>query len=121
MVHSGQVAFAYDYWADNNDCNVELNCLMPNGVFIPLFVNKTSTFNEIKEVCIFNNFSFESQHRAISQELTLAIIRRIYGKNQLVNFLCTASCTIRRPIDLYLSILTPNWKKYTTRTSVCAT
>ena len=51
MVQSGQVAFAYDYWANNNDCTVELNCLMPNGVFIPLFVSKTSTFNEIKEVC----------------------------------------------------------------------
>lgn len=50
MVHSSQVAFTYDYWADNNDCAVELNCLMPNGVFIPLFVTKTSTFEEIKEV-----------------------------------------------------------------------
>lgn len=50
MVHSIPVAFAYDYWANNTDASVELNCLMPNGVFIPLCVNKTSTFSEIKEV-----------------------------------------------------------------------
>ena len=52
MVHSGEVAFAFDYWSNNIDNDVELNCLMPNGVFIPLLVNKTSSFNEIKEVRI---------------------------------------------------------------------
>lgn len=52
MVHGITVAFAYDYWANNIDASVELNCLMPNGVYIPLCVNKNSTFNEIKEVRI---------------------------------------------------------------------
>lgn len=50
MVRNIPVAFAYDFWANNSDNTVELNCLMPNGVFIPLSANKTSSFHEIKEV-----------------------------------------------------------------------
>jgi len=50
MVHIPST-YTYDFWLrSSTDLSVELSCLMPNGVFIPLEVKKNATLQEIKEV-----------------------------------------------------------------------
>ncbi|CAG5109135.1 5-bisphosphate 3-kinase catalytic subunit beta isoform (Mus musculus) [Cotesia congregata] len=48
MVHIPK-AYNYDFWVKTPSDDVELTCLMPNGVIIPLEVNRNTTFGEIKE------------------------------------------------------------------------
>lgn len=49
MVHIPNT-YAYDFWLENTpDPVVELSCLMPNSIFIPLKVNRNATLHEIKE------------------------------------------------------------------------
>lgn len=52
MVHIPK-AYNYDFWVKTPSDDVELTCLMPNGVIIPLEVNRNTTFGEIKEVRFF--------------------------------------------------------------------
>ncbi|KAJ8868084.1 hypothetical protein PR048_031893 [Dryococelus australis] len=50
MVHK-PATFAYDFWLRGNaEPQVELSCLMPNGVYIPIEANRDATLQEIKEV-----------------------------------------------------------------------
>lgn len=56
MVHIPS-SYAFDFWLETTtDPSVELSCLMPNGVFIPLEVNRNATLQEIKEVSGINLF-----------------------------------------------------------------
>ncbi|XP_015119435.1 phosphatidylinositol 4,5-bisphosphate 3-kinase catalytic subunit delta isoform [Diachasma alloeum] len=48
MVHIPS-AYTYDFWAKTPTEVVELTCLMPNGVVIPLETNRNTTLAEIKE------------------------------------------------------------------------
>ncbi|KDR21011.1 phosphatidylinositol 4,5-bisphosphate 3-kinase catalytic subunit delta isoform [Zootermopsis nevadensis] len=49
MVHIPST-YTYDFWLRaSTDPSVELSCLMPNGIFIPLEVKKNATLQEIKE------------------------------------------------------------------------
>ncbi|XP_015605201.1 phosphatidylinositol 4,5-bisphosphate 3-kinase catalytic subunit delta isoform [Cephus cinctus] len=48
MVHIPS-AYTYNFWSKTATEVVELTCLMPNGVFIPLEANRNSTLAEIKE------------------------------------------------------------------------
>ena len=50
MVHI-PITYTYDFWLRGaTDPSVELNCLMPNGIIIPLEVKRNATLQEIKEV-----------------------------------------------------------------------
>lgn len=49
MVHIPS-AYTYNFWAKSPTEVVELTCLMPNGVIIPLETNRNITLAEIKEV-----------------------------------------------------------------------
>lgn len=49
MVHIPS-AYTYNFWAISPTEVVELTCLMPNGVVIPLETNRNITLAEIKEV-----------------------------------------------------------------------
>lgn len=48
MVHIPST-YTYNYWAKTPTEVVELTCLMPNGVLIPLETNRNATLTEIKE------------------------------------------------------------------------
>ncbi|RZF40704.1 hypothetical protein LSTR_LSTR007995 [Laodelphax striatellus] len=41
--------YGYDLWMGNIPETIELSCLMPNGVIIPLEANRNATLHEIKE------------------------------------------------------------------------
>lgn len=50
-------AFFYDFWTNPKSENVvEVTCLMPNSVIIPLTVSTSTSLHELKEVCLHNNF-----------------------------------------------------------------
>lgn len=45
-------AFHFDFWNDpSNDSVVEVTCLMPNSISIPLTVSLSTSLHELKEVC----------------------------------------------------------------------
>lgn len=45
--------FNFDFWNNlNNESAVEVTCLMPNSVAIPLTVSTITSFHELKEVCL---------------------------------------------------------------------
>lgn len=45
-------AFNFDFWNDpKNDSVVEVTCLMPNSISIPLTVSLSTSLHELKEVC----------------------------------------------------------------------
>ncbi|XP_043477506.1 phosphatidylinositol 4,5-bisphosphate 3-kinase catalytic subunit delta isoform [Leptopilina heterotoma] len=48
MVHTPS-AYTYNFWTKTPTEVVELTCLMPNGVLIPLETNRNTTLTEIKE------------------------------------------------------------------------
>lgn len=52
MVHIPST-YTYDFWAKTPTEVVELTCLMPNGVVVPLDTNRNATLAEIKEASIF--------------------------------------------------------------------
>lgn len=55
MVHIPS-AYTYNFWSEKPEPTVvELTFLMPNGVVIPVEINRNSTVTEIKEVNIFPN------------------------------------------------------------------
>lgn len=44
-------AFHFDFWNDiNHDSVVEVTCLMPNSISIPLTVSTSTSLHELKEV-----------------------------------------------------------------------
>lgn len=52
MVHIPS-AYAYNFWSEKPEpAVVEITFLMPNGVIIPVEINRNSTVTEIKEVNI---------------------------------------------------------------------
>lgn len=54
MVHIPS-PYAFDFWLQEpTEPNVELSCLMPNGIFIPLPANRNAILLEIKEVRYIN-------------------------------------------------------------------
>lgn len=45
---------SYDYWFTKRASDfVELTCLLPNGIVVPLETNRNSTLADIKEVSYF--------------------------------------------------------------------
>lgn len=50
MVYNIPPSFDFDFWNQNNDSVVEVTCLMPNSVSIPLTVSKSTSLHELKEV-----------------------------------------------------------------------
>lgn len=48
MVHI-PVTYQHDYWIQNENQSVELTCLLPTGLLIPLEVNKNATLQDVKE------------------------------------------------------------------------
>lgn len=56
-------AFNFDFWNEiNHDSVVEVTCLMPNSISIPLTVSTSTSLHELKEVCwsiyLFKYFLF---------------------------------------------------------------
>ena len=51
MVHTPS-AYTYNFWTKSPTEVVELTCLMPNGIVIPLETNRNTTLAETKEVRI---------------------------------------------------------------------
>ncbi|CAH2074516.1 unnamed protein product, partial [Iphiclides podalirius] len=49
MVPAPSCALTWDYWTSSTSDNVELICLMPNSVFIPLTVSWDATLQDVKE------------------------------------------------------------------------
>lgn len=68
MVHSPS-SYAYDFWLQSSDLQVELSCLMPNGVFIPLEASRTATLHEIKEVGTYTNSTVRIAYILLSPRL----------------------------------------------------
>lgn len=83
MVHIPST-YTYDFWLrSSTDLSVELSCLMPNGVFIPLEVKKNATLQEIKEVIkLFGTVQFRL-HTLCAQ----CIFRKNLSLNQPANAL----------------------------------
>uniref|UniRef100_A0A1B6CVF3 phosphatidylinositol 3-kinase n=1 Tax=Clastoptera arizonana TaxID=38151 RepID=A0A1B6CVF3_9HEMI len=48
MVHIPS-SYVHDFWSCSAEPSIELSCLMPNGVFIPLEASRNATIHEIKE------------------------------------------------------------------------
>lgn len=51
-------AFLYDFWINNKSENVEVTCLMPNSVIIPLTVSTSTSLHELKEVGLIISYLF---------------------------------------------------------------
>lgn len=49
-------AFNFDFWnKTNNGSIVEVTCLMPNSISIPLTVSTSTSLHELKEVCHYES------------------------------------------------------------------
>ncbi|XP_050432835.1 phosphatidylinositol 4,5-bisphosphate 3-kinase catalytic subunit delta isoform [Adelges cooleyi] len=49
MVYNIPPSFDFNFWNQNSDSVVEVTCLMPNSVSIPLTVSKSTSLHELKE------------------------------------------------------------------------
>lgn len=78
MVHTPS-AYTYNFWTKTPTEVVELTCLMPNGVLIPLETNRNTTLAEIKEVNILLKFLVNSRFYLI---LSFVLF---FKKCQLIN------------------------------------
>lgn len=75
MVHIPST-YTYNYWAKTPTEVVELTCLMPNGVLIPLETNRNATLTEIKEVrnsCKWIFFFFTPSLKLLIDDLTFVL------------------------------------------------
>lgn len=68
-------AFNFDFWNNPNNVSVvEVTCLMPNSISIPLTVSTSTSLHELKEVCLCDNYylflcNVRCLNNAILQEL----------------------------------------------------
>lgn len=50
MVPAPSCPFTWDYWNSSPSDVVELTCLLPNSVYIPLRISWDATLQDVKEV-----------------------------------------------------------------------